>query len=84
MRVKETMVADRMTTLHRLCGDARPRSGPWDDVVSNRSIVVERWTERLRRNDAQLDRMAVDGRASGAAAGATTRRPLHETIRCVP
>ena len=48
--------------------------------MSNRSIVVEHWTERQRQTDAQLDRMAVDGRASGRA-GAATRRPLLETIR---
>ena len=42
-------------------------SGPWDDVVTNRAVMHERWTERQRRDDERLDRMAVDHRGGSAA-----------------
>jgi len=38
-------------------------SGAWDDVVSARGLFLERWTERLRQDQLQLERIAAGTRA---------------------
>ena len=72
----------------RAVGGCTGASGAWDDVVSTRRIMVERWTEQERERATTLDRMLVDDVPGAAPPSEPTaldgaRVQLERVVRCV-